>query len=184
MLTGTNTTTQPRRLTPTTEAVIFDVAPLPTADGAADGQETKWWKLVSASRGPIAVLRAESAGHQGQRHMLGLVPRSFSDWAIRFLVFSSTERFRKKSKRRSKGLGEKRPNPGCFWFTAVGGRFFWRRKNFRVASLGSEWQKMAHTKLILCVSNKLFYQSGYAAPEMQYWQANIFQTTRAGAWPV
>jgi hypothetical protein len=100
------------------------------------------------------------------------------------LVFSSTERFRKKSKRRSKGLGEKRPNPGCFWFTAVGGRFFWRRKNFRGASLGSEWQKMAHTKLILCVSNKLFYHSGYAAPEMQYWQANIFQTTRAGAWPV
>jgi hypothetical protein len=79
MLTGTNITTQPRRLTPTTEAVIFDVAPPPTADGAADGQETKWWKLVSASRGPIAVLRAESAGHQGQRHMLGQVPRSFSD---------------------------------------------------------------------------------------------------------
>jgi hypothetical protein len=47
----------------------------------------------------------------------------------------------RKRKRRSKGLGEKRPNPGCFWFTAVGGRFFWRRKNFRVASLGSEWQK-------------------------------------------
>jgi hypothetical protein len=83
--------------------------------------------------------------------------RSFSDWAIRFLVFSSTERFRKKSKRHSKGLGEIRPNPGCFWFTAVGGRFFWRRKNFRVASLGSEWQKTAHIKLILCVSNKLFY---------------------------
>jgi hypothetical protein len=36
--------------------------------------------------------------------------RSFFDWATRFLVFSSTERFRKKSKRRSKGLGEKRPN--------------------------------------------------------------------------
>jgi hypothetical protein len=61
-----------------------------------------------------------------------------------------------KSKRRSKELGEKRPNPGCFWFTAVGGRFFWRRKNFGVASLGSEWQKTAHIKLILCVSNKLF----------------------------
>jgi hypothetical protein len=52
----------------------------------------------------------------------------------------------KKSKRHSKGLGEKRPNPGCFWFTAVGGRCFWRRKNYRVASLGSEWQKTAHTK--------------------------------------
>jgi hypothetical protein len=26
-----------------------------------------------------------------------------------------------------------------------------------VASLGSEWQKTAHIKLILCVSNKLFY---------------------------
>ena len=46
MLTGTNTT-QPRRLTPTTEASIFDVAPPPTADGATDGQETKWWKLVN-----------------------------------------------------------------------------------------------------------------------------------------
>jgi hypothetical protein len=82
----------------------------------------------------------------------------------RFLIRPSDSLFsapqsdlEKKSKHRSKGLGEERPNPGCFWFTAVGGRFFWQRKNFRVASLGSEWQKMAHTKLILCVSNKLFY---------------------------
>jgi hypothetical protein len=70
---------------------------------------------------------------------------------------------RKKSKRHSKELGEKRLNLGCFWFTAVGGSFFWRRKNFRVASLGSEWQTTAHITLILCVSNELFYKSGYAA---------------------
>jgi hypothetical protein len=30
----------------------------------------------------------------------------------------------KKAKRHSKALGEKRPNPGSFWFTAVGGSFF------------------------------------------------------------
>jgi hypothetical protein len=72
----------------------------------------------------------------------------------------------KKTKRCSKGLGEKRPDLGCFCFTAVGGSFFWRRKNFRVASLGSEWQKTAHMKLILCVLNRMFYCSGYTAPEM------------------
>jgi hypothetical protein len=47
----------------------------------------------------------------------------------------------KKTRRHSKELREKRPNPGCFWFTAVGGRTFWRRKNLGVASLVSEWQK-------------------------------------------
>ena len=44
------------------------------------------------------------------------------------------------------------PNPGCFWSTAVGGSFFWRRKNFRVASLGSEWQKNgAHQADTMCL---------------------------------
>ena len=47
----------------------------------------------------------------------------------------------KKAKRHSKALGEKRSNPGSFWFTAVGGSFFQRHKNFRVASLASEWHK-------------------------------------------
>jgi hypothetical protein len=46
-----------------------------------------------------------------------------------------------KKKRHSKELHEKRPNPGCFWFTTVGGSFFWRCKNLRVASLVSERQK-------------------------------------------
>jgi hypothetical protein len=39
-------------------------------------------------------------------------------------VFCSTERFRKKEKRHLKELREKRPNPGSFWFTAVGGSYF------------------------------------------------------------
>jgi hypothetical protein len=77
-------------------------------------------------------------------------------------------------------------NPGFFWFTAVGGSFFQRHKNFRAASLfGLRMEKMAHIiKLILCVFGALFYSSGYTAPEMHHQQANITQTTRAGAWPV
>jgi hypothetical protein len=70
---------------------------------------------------------------------LSVLPtRSLSDWAIRFLVFSSTERFRKKAKHHPKGPREKRPNSGSFCFNAEGGSFFWRRKNFRVASLALE----------------------------------------------
>jgi hypothetical protein len=94
---------------------------------------------------------------------LGGMLRSFSNFL--------QERFRREKKRRSEGLGEKHPNPGCFWFTAVGGRFFGRRKDFRVASLGSGLRmakKTAHMKLILCVSSKLFYSSG-----MQRLQCNI-----------
>jgi hypothetical protein len=54
------------------------------------------------------------------------------------LFFSSTERFRKKAKHRSKELREKRPNPGYVCFNAEGESFFERHKNFRVASLASE----------------------------------------------
>jgi hypothetical protein len=53
----------------------------------------------------------------------------------RGLVFSSTDRLRKKATHRSKELREKRPNPGYFCFNAEGGRFFGQRKNVRVASL-------------------------------------------------
>jgi hypothetical protein len=48
--------------------------------------------------------------------------------------FCSTERLRKKEKRHSKELREKRPNPGSFWFTAVGGSFFFSETRT------SEWQ--------------------------------------------
>jgi hypothetical protein len=41
-------------------------------------------------------------------------------------------------KKRSKEHREKRPNPGSICFNAEGGIFFWRRKNFRVASSASE----------------------------------------------
>jgi hypothetical protein len=34
----------------------------------------------------------------------------------------------KKPERHSKALSEKRSNPGSFWFTAEGGRFFQRPK--------------------------------------------------------
>jgi hypothetical protein len=44
--------------------------------------------------------------------------------------------------------------------------------------------KMAHIKPILCVFAKLFYSNGYTAPEVHHQQANVIQTTRAGAWPV
>jgi hypothetical protein len=44
---------------------------------------------------------------------------------------------------------------------------------------------MAHIKPIPCVFGMLFCSSGYTAPEMHHQQANIIQTTRAGAcWPV
>jgi hypothetical protein len=39
--------------------------------------------------------------------------------------------------------------------------------------------KMAHIKPILCIFAKLFYSSGYTAPEMHHQQANVIQTTRA-----
>jgi hypothetical protein len=42
-------------------------------------------------------------------------------------------------------------------------------------------ERMAHIKPILCVFGTLFYFSGYTAPEMHHQQANIIQTTRAGA---
>jgi hypothetical protein len=49
---------------------------------------------------------------------------------------------------------------------------------------GLRMKKMAHIKPILCVFGRLFYSSGYTAPEMHHQQANVIQTTRAGAWPV
>jgi hypothetical protein len=39
-----------------------------------------------------------------------------------FLLHRATQKEEKK--RHSKELREKRPNPGSFWFTAVGGSFF------------------------------------------------------------
>jgi MFS superfamily sulfate permease-like transporter len=54
------------------------------------------------------------------------------------LFFFSTERLRKKEKRHSKELREKRPNPGSFWFTAVGGIFFSATQELQVASLALE----------------------------------------------
>ena len=49
---------------------------------------------------------------------------------------------------------------------------------------GLRMKKVAHIKPILCVFGMLFYSSGYTAPEMHHQQANVIQTTRAGAWPV
>jgi hypothetical protein len=49
---------------------------------------------------------------------------------------------------------------------------------------GLRMAKMVQIKPIRCVFAKLFYSSGYTAPEMHHQQANIIQTTRAGAWPV
>jgi hypothetical protein len=112
--------------------------------------------------GPVACCVLAIAYFTLRGSRAGDAPRSNTRPTGRFLIrppgplFLAPGRFGKKAKRRSKGLGEKRPNPVSFWFTAVGGRPFWRHKNFRVASLGSEWQKTAHMKLILCVSSKPF----------------------------
>jgi hypothetical protein len=38
--------------------------------------------------------------------------------------------------------------------------------------------KMTHIKPALCVFAKLFYSSGYTAPEMHHQQANAIQTTQ------
>jgi hypothetical protein len=92
----------------------------------------------------------------------------------------------KKAKRHSKALGEKRSNPGSFWFTAVGASFFQRHKNFRVAILAAEWHKQC-TSSIDCVS-LLSYSIAVNIRRLQCnmskQQANVFQTTRAGAWYV
>jgi hypothetical protein len=89
----------------------------------------------------------------------------------------------KKAKRHSKALGEKRSNPGSFWFTAVGGSFS-ATQELQSDQFGLRMAQTVHIKHILCVFAKLFYCSEYKAPAMQYEQANVFQTTRAGAWPV
>jgi hypothetical protein len=85
--------------------------------------------------------------------------RSFSDQAARSPVFSPRAIW-KKSKTPFERAWRETPKPGVFLVhrrAAVGGRPFWRHKNlFTVASLGSEWQKTAHMKLILCVSSKPF----------------------------
>jgi hypothetical protein len=66
-----------------------------------------------------------------------------------------------------------------------------RRREFSSATqelqsgqFGLGMGKMVHIKPILCVFAKLFYSSGYTAPEMHHQQANVFQTARAGDWPV
>jgi hypothetical protein len=56
--------------------------------------------------------------------LLQLVLLLWPTTAIRFLVFSSTERLRKKAKRRSKELREKRPNLGLFASTPKAEVFF------------------------------------------------------------
>jgi hypothetical protein len=56
-------------------------------------------------------------------------------------LFFSPQSDSEEKKRHSKELREKRPNPGSFWFTAVGGSFFQRHKNFRAGSLALEWTK-------------------------------------------
>jgi hypothetical protein len=63
----------------------------------------------------------------------------------------------KKAKRHSKALGEKRPNPGSFWFTAVGGSFFPATQELQSGQFGLGMAKMAHIKPILCVFAKPFY---------------------------
>jgi hypothetical protein len=50
------------------------------------------------------------------------------------LFFAPQSDSEKKEKRHSKELREKRPNPGSFWFTAVGGSFFFSDTRT------SEWQ--------------------------------------------
>jgi hypothetical protein len=54
----------------------------------------------------------------------------------------------KKAKRHSKARGEKRPNPGSFWFTAVGGRFFSARQDFRSGQFGLRMAQTVHTKTV------------------------------------
>jgi hypothetical protein len=56
------------------------------------------------------------------------------------------------------------PNPGYFCFNAEGGRFFWRRKNFRMASL-------AQIKPVLCVFGKLVYSLGCELFSVHHQQA-------------
>ena len=91
---------------------------------------------------------------------------------------------------RKKIATRKISNPGSFWFTAIGGSFFLRHKNFslqpgQLASLALEWQKWCTTSPCFVSSlGYLFYPSGYTTPAMYYQQANAIQTTYAGAWPV
>jgi hypothetical protein len=89
----------------------------------------------------------QAAGRRDGTPLLLREARSFSDEVIRFLVFSPTERLRKKAKRRSEGLGEKRPNPGCFWF-AMAEDFLgdWRRKKLHSGQFGLGMAKKRRTR--------------------------------------
>jgi hypothetical protein len=59
--------------------------------------------------------------------------------------------------------------------------FFSATQELQSGQFGLRMERMAHIKPILCVFGTLFYSSGYTAPEMHHQQANIIQTTRAGA---
>jgi hypothetical protein len=87
----------------------------------------------------------------------GPTSRSARGWAGgggRFLIRLSDQ---EKIKTPFERAWRETPKSGVFLVHRRRQKVFWRRKNFRVASLGSVWQKTAHIKLILCVSNKLFY---------------------------
>jgi hypothetical protein len=84
---------------------------------------------------------------------------------------SDSENRKKKAKQRhSKALGEKRPNPGSFCFTAIGGSFFQRHKQeLQSGQFGLRMAKKWRTSSPYFVSSfaKLFcYSSGYTVPEI------------------
>jgi hypothetical protein len=115
---------------------------------------------------PVSV--ATTGCSERRRCALALIDTCPLSVAGRFLIRLSDSLFlapqsdleKKGAKCRSKWPGKKRPNPGCFWFTAVGGRFFRRRKDFRVGpSLGSEWQKNgAHGADTLCLQWAILFE--------------------------
>jgi hypothetical protein len=90
----------------------------------------------------------------------------------------------KKAKRHSKALGEKRPNPGSFWFAAVGVFFSPARQGLQSGQFGLRMAQTVHIPSTYCVSSLSYSIAVHKVPAMQYEQANVFQTTRAGDWPV
>jgi hypothetical protein len=83
----------------------------------------------------------------------------------------------KKKQDHSKALGEKRSNPGSFWFTAVSGSFFQRHKDFRVASLASGCHKRctSSTYCVSLLSYSIAVDIRRLQCNMQYEQADVFQ---------
>jgi hypothetical protein len=114
-------------------------------DGGGGLADQRWEAPPRRSRDQTQATRGVNDRPQGQLARPVLLSVCCGLNLVRLsdsLFFAPQSDPEEKAKHHAKELREKRPNPGSFWFTAVGGSFFERHKtNFGVASLALEWQK-------------------------------------------